>query len=187
MDGNKLTSHVEYDSISHSLDSLSFSGLVSIQDQQRKPPSPNRAKPYEVSKNDPEFEFTSSKANFNSAVNPIKITPADKLISNGQLFPRALVIQNQSLTTNPHSSSSSLRATHSSGKMSCGKTGSKMKYHEQLYQASKHTNKKSTVTRTGIGQKIKYFLSPCRECRTIKQGDVKEQNTPREKSQNLLT
>ena len=41
---DKLTSHVAYDSISYSLDSLSFSGLVAIQDHQPKLPSPNRAK-----------------------------------------------------------------------------------------------------------------------------------------------
>ena len=46
---DKLTSHVAYDSISYSLDSLSFSGLVAIQDHQPKLPSPNRAKDYQVS------------------------------------------------------------------------------------------------------------------------------------------
>ena len=59
---------------------------------QPKLPSPNRAKHYQVSKHDPEFEFTSTKANLNSAVNPIKITPADQLISNGRLQPQALAI-----------------------------------------------------------------------------------------------
>jgi len=49
-----------------------------------------------VSKNDTEFEFTSTKANLNSAVSAIKITPADKLISTGQLRPQALAIQNKS-------------------------------------------------------------------------------------------
>lgn len=181
MDGNKLTSHVADDSISYSLDSLSFSGLVCIQDHQPKLPSPNRAKHYQVSKHDSEFEFTSTKANLNSAVNPIKITPADQLISNGRLQPQALVIQtNQSLIRNLPSSSSSLLATHSSSKMSCSKTGSNMKYHEQLNEASKHANKKSTVTRTGFGQKMKSFLSPCRECQTIKQGAVKAQTVPGE-------
>lgn len=80
------------------MDSISFSGLVSssIQDHQPKPPSPNRAEHYMVSKNDTEFEFTSTKANLNSAVSAIKITPADKLISTGQLRPQALAIQNKS-------------------------------------------------------------------------------------------
>ncbi|KAG4971455.1 hypothetical protein JHK85_037876 [Glycine max] len=156
MDGNKLTSHVADDSISYSLDSLSFSGLVCIQDHQPKLPSPNRAKHYQI-------------------------TPADQLISNGRLQPQALAIQtNQSLLTNLPSSSSSLLATRSSSKMPSGRTDSKMKYHEQLNKASKHTNKKSTVTRTGFGQKMKSFLSPCRECQTIKQGAVKAQTVPGE-------
>ncbi|KAK7327852.1 hypothetical protein VNO77_21945 [Canavalia gladiata] len=177
MDGNKLTSHVADDS--YLLDSLSFSGLVSIQDQQLKLPS-NQAKHGQVSTHDPEFEFTSTKANLNSAVNPIKITPADQLISNGQLQPQELAFQtNHSLIINPPSSSSSLLATHSSSKVSSRKTGSTMKYHE-LNKASKHTNKESVMTGAGFGQKIKSFLLPCRECRTIKPGAVKAQSVPGE-------
>lgn len=63
MDGNKVTSNVAYDSIAYSLDSLSFSGLVSsIQNHQPKAPSsPNRVEHYLVSKHDREFEFTSTK------------------------------------------------------------------------------------------------------------------------------
>ncbi|XP_020234606.1 uncharacterized protein LOC109814558 [Cajanus cajan] len=178
MDGNKLTSHASDNSTA--LDSLSFSDLVSIQEQQPKSPSPNRAKQYQVSKYDPEFEFTSTNANFNSVVNTIKITSADQLISNGQLRPQALSMQtNQSLITKPPNSSRSLLATNSSSKMSCGKTGNTKKYHEQN-KASNHTNKKSMVTRTGFGQKMKSFLSPCRECRDIKQGAVKAQTVPGE-------
>ncbi|XP_027366092.1 uncharacterized protein LOC113872601 [Abrus precatorius] len=179
MDGNMLISHVADDSIS--LDSLSFSGLVAIQDQQPKLPPPNQTKGYQVSKHDPEFEFTSTKTNLNFAVNPIKTTPADRLISNGQLQPQALAFQTkQSLITNPPGYPNSLITTHSSSKMSSRKTGSAMKYHEKLNKASKHTNKESTVTRTGFGQKMKSFLSPCRECRTIKPGAVKAQTVPGE-------
>ncbi|ESW20132.1 hypothetical protein PHAVU_006G183500 [Phaseolus vulgaris] len=151
-----VTSNVAYDSIAYSLDSLSFSGLVSsIQNHQPKAPSsPNRVEHY-------------------------LITPADKLISNGQLRPQALPIQtNQILITNPPSSSSSLQATHSSSKMSCGKTGSNMKCHEHN-KARKHINKKRPETRKWFGQKMKSLLSPCRQCWTVKQGAVKAQNIPR--------
>lgn len=200
--GSKLTSNVAADD-SISLDSLSFTGLVSVHDQLPKLPSPNhQAKHYRVSKHDPEFEFTSTKENFNSAVNSIKITPADQLISNGQLQPQAQAFQTtQSLITNPPRSarsqalafqttrsliasppsSRSLLAIHVSSEMSNGKTGSSMKYHEQLGKAGKHTNKQSTVTtRTWFGQKMKSFLSPCQECRTVKPGAVKAQTVQRE-------
>lgn len=171
--GNKLTSHVEADSIS-----LSFSGLVSIQDQQPKLPSPNQAKHYQVSKQDPEFEFTTTKANLNSAVDPIKITPADLLISNSQLQPQALAFQtNQSLI--PSSLSPSL-AIPNSRKMSSGKTGSASKYHEKLDKASKHTNMESTVRRARFGQKMKCFLSPCRNSIAIQPGAAKAQTAPGE-------
>ncbi|KAK7302818.1 hypothetical protein RJT34_13714 [Clitoria ternatea] len=178
MDGNKLTSHVVDDGIS--FDSLSFSALVSIQDQQPKFPSPNQAKHCQVSKYEPEFEFT--KANLNSAANQIKITPADQLISNGHLQTQSSLSfqKNQSGIANTPGSSSSFLVTHSSRQMSSGKTGSAMKYHEQLNKASKQTNKESTVARTRFGQKMKCFLSPCRECRTIKQGAVKAQTVPGE-------
>nr|XP_027186136.1 uncharacterized protein LOC105851660 [Cicer arietinum] len=136
--GNKLPSKLVSDSIS--MDSLSFSGLVSIQDQQPKFPSPpNHAKHYQA------FAF--------------QTTP--------------------SLIPNPPGSSRPLLANHINSEMSSRKTGSTMKYHE-LGKASKHTNKQSTTARTGFGQKMKSFLSPCKECRTIKPDAVKAQTVQRE-------
>lgn len=171
--GNKLISQVRADSMS--MDSLSFSGLVSIQDQQSKLPSPPKHYQYQVTKHDSEFEFKNTKANLNSAVNAIKFTPADQLISNGHLQPQALAFQTtQSFITKPPGSSRSLLATHISSEMPSGKTASPMRYRE-LGKASKHTNKQSTVTRRGFGQKMKSFLSPCRECQTIKPDAVKAQ------------
>jgi hypothetical protein len=177
--GNKLPSKFVSDSIS--MDSLSFSGYVSIQDQQTKlPPPPNQTKHFQVSKHELEFEFTNMKANLNSAVNPIKTTPADQLISNGQLQPQAFAFQTtQNLIINPTSSSRSLLATHIGSEMSSGKTGNTMKYHE-LGKSNKHTNKESSVRKIGFFKKIKTFLSPCRECRTVKPGAVKAQTVQRE-------
>ncbi|KAK7331956.1 hypothetical protein VNO80_28701 [Phaseolus coccineus] len=137
--------------------SLLVAGLVSsIQNHQPKPPSsPNRVEHY-------------------------LIIPADKLISNGQLRPQALAIQtNQILITNPPSSSSSLQATHSSSKMSGGKTGSNMKCNEHN-KARKHIHKKRPEIRTLFGQKMKSLLSPCQQCWTVEQGAVKAQTIPRE-------
>lgn len=181
MKGNKPPTKLVSDSIS--MDSLSFSGLVSIQDQQKNLPSPpKQAKHFQVSKHDQEFEFTNPKVNLNSPVSPIKITPADQLISNGQLQlqPQAFAFETtQNLIVTPTSSSRSLLASHISSEMSSGKTGSSMKYHE-LGKAKKHTNKQNTMKRTGFCQKIMSFLSPCRECRTAKQGAVKAQTVQRE-------
>ncbi|XP_058765209.1 uncharacterized protein LOC131638661 [Vicia villosa] len=182
MKGNKPPTKLVSDSIS--MDSLSFSGLVSIQDQQKNLHSPptNQAKQFLVSKHDQEFEFTNPKVNLNSPVNPIKITPADQLISNGQLQlqPQAFAFQTtQNLIVTPTSSSRSLLAAHSGSEMASGKTGSSMKYHE-LGKESKHTNKPNTKKRTGFCQRMKSFLSPCRECRTAKQGAVKAHTVQRE-------
>ncbi|KAJ1394039.1 hypothetical protein SESBI_34577, partial [Sesbania bispinosa] len=109
---------------------------------------------YQVRKHDPEFEFTCTKANFNSAANPVMITPADQLISNGQLQPQALASQTtQSLITNPHRSSSSLQPTRISSKTSRGKRGSTVKYHEQIGKASQ----RSTVEKDRVWPENEVF------------------------------
>ena len=75
--GNKPSSkksHAAEDSIS--ADSLSFAGLVSIQDQNSKPPIPNHTTHYyKVSKQDLDFEFSTIQEHLNSGSNPFKITP----------------------------------------------------------------------------------------------------------------
>ncbi|CAL0309327.1 unnamed protein product [Lupinus luteus] len=172
---NKLTSHVETGSFSP--DSLSFSDLVSIQHQQPNFPSSHHAKHYQVSNQNPEFEFSSTKANLNSAVNPIKITPADQLISNGQLKPQALACQTPNQPLVPGSLSPT-PATRNSRKVSRGKTGGAMKYHEKLDKASKHTNMESTVKGAHFGQKMKCFL--CSNSKAITPGTVKAQPAPQQ-------
>ncbi|KAL1334160.1 hypothetical protein HN51_063051 [Arachis hypogaea] len=170
--GNMLTSHVAADNVSP--DSLSFSGLVSIQGQSMLP-SPNHAKYYQESKQNPEFEFSSTKPDLNSTVDTIKIIPADLLISNGQLQPQAF--SSQSLIRNQSSSLGSLLATHSSSKKSSGKTGSVMKHQEQHSKASRHKTNESTARRR-FGQKMKCFLSPCRDSQAIKPTVAKAQTIP---------
>ncbi|OIV91730.1 hypothetical protein TanjilG_26583 [Lupinus angustifolius] len=130
-----------------------------------------------VSKQDPEFEFISTKANLNSAVNPIKITPADLLISNGQLKPQALTCQTTNQPLKPSSLSLTL-ATPNSHKVSRGKTGGAMKYHEKLDKASKHTNMESMVKGAHFGQKMRCSL--CRNSRAITLSTVKAQTAPRQ-------
>ncbi|KAK7246472.1 hypothetical protein RIF29_41340 [Crotalaria pallida] len=178
LQGNKFTSYAEDDSISP--DSLSFSGLVCIQNQQPKLPSPNHAKHHnQVSKNDPEFEFTSTKAYLNSAVNPIKTKPADMLISNGQLQlqPQAHAFQtNQSLIRSAFRPSP---ATRNIRKMSSGKTGRANGSHEKHDKASQSTDMESTAKRAQLGQKMKCFISPCRNSKAITPGAVKAQTAPR--------
>ncbi|MED6183730.1 hypothetical protein PIB30_040364 [Stylosanthes scabra] len=170
--GNIHTSYVAADSVSP--DSLSFSGLVSIQGQAMLP-SPNHAKYYQESKQNPEFEFSSTKPDLSSTVDAINITPADLLISNGQLQPQAL--SSQSLTRNQSSSLGSLLATHNSSKKSSGKSGSVMKHQEQHSKASRHKNNESTTTRR-LSQKMKCFLSPCRDSQAIKPTAAKAQTVP---------
>ncbi|XP_061371467.1 uncharacterized protein LOC133314048 [Gastrolobium bilobum] len=180
--GNKLASHVATESIS--VDSLSFAGLVSAEDQQQPKPSvPNQNKHSQVSKQDSDFEFATIKADINSGAIPIKITPADVLISNGQIKPHAIAFQpinRRPLITNPTVSLRSLLVIdhHVSSKMSSEQTSGARKYHEQLVKGRNHKNKE----RTWFGQKVlRSFLSPCRECKAIQPAAVKGQTVAGEK------
>nr|KYP39533.1 hypothetical protein KK1_039156 [Cajanus cajan] len=176
--GNKLPSHAAEDSIS--ADSLSFAGLVSIQEQHQNPkphaPNNNTNYYYQVSNQDLDFEFSTIKADFNSGANPFKVTPADVLISNGRIKPFQ---PNRSFATDSPISLRSLLAIdhHVNSKMSCGQT---RKCDEQRVKARSHKSKERSVTRTWFGQKMfRSFLSPCRKCQATQPGTIKGQKLNR--------
>lgn len=162
---------------SSSADSFSFAGLVSIQDQQHQN---NHA----ASKPNPDFEFSTIKPElYSTAANPFKITPADMLISNGQIKPHAIAFQqNRSFFTNPPLSLRSLLEIDIQQHISA-ETGSKLrKYQEQLIKARNRKNKEKTVTKTWFGQKVfMSFISPCRKCEAVQPGSVKGQTVPQER------
>lgn len=170
---NKHSSDAARDSIS--ADSFSFAGLVSIHDQQQQnhPAAPNP-------KPDPDFEFATIKANlYSTSTNPFKITPADMLISNGQIKPHAISFQpNRSFFTNPQVSS--LRSLL---QIDIEQTSSRAKqYHEQLVKSRNLKNKEKTVTKTWFGQKMfRSFVSPCRKCEAEQPGAVNGQTAPQER------
>ena len=183
--GNKLAPHVAPDhSISDfSLDSisLSFAGLVSIQDHQQPNPSlPNQDQHYHRLNKlpEPDFEFATKKADLDSGANPIRIRPADVLISNGQLIPQALPSQpnRSSFKPNPPRSLRTFLATdhNISSRMPSGQTVTAKKYYEPLGKARNHSNGEKAETRTSFGKKVlSSFLSPCRKCKAIQPGAAK--------------
>ncbi|RDY02860.1 hypothetical protein CR513_13630, partial [Mucuna pruriens] len=154
--GNKLSSHAAEDSISG--DSLSFAGLVSNEDL--------------------DFEFSTIEPDFNSSGNAFKITPADVLISNGQIKPFQ---PNRPFTTDPPISLRSLLAIdHVNSKMSSGQRRNKCD--EQHVKPRKHKSKERSVSRAWFGQKMfRSFLSPCRKCQATQPGAIKTQSVPAEK------
>lgn len=170
--GRKLNSDADH---SVSLHSLSFVSLVSIPDLK-----PKSTPPKQESKTDPEFEFASTEPNLNSAASPMKIRPADLLISNGQLQPQAFAFQsNQFLITNPPSFRGSLQATCGHSKRSSAQTDSTRRY-DEFHHASKQPKQESTGTRTRFGAKFfKLLISPCRECHAIKPGTIEAQTVSR--------
>lgn len=176
--GNKFSSHSSEDSIS--CDSLSFAGLVSQDQQQKSPSSTNQNKHHyqQVTKQDPDFEFSTIKPDFNnSATSPFRITPADVLISNGQIKPHAIVCQQSRrpfVAKNAPMSLRSLLAVEDIRSININQT---RKYHEQqLAKTRIHKSKeKTTETRsTWFGQKVfRSFLSPCRKCQAVQPDAVK--------------
>ncbi|KAG4977312.1 hypothetical protein JHK84_037013 [Glycine max] len=151
--GNKPSSkksHAAEDSIS--ADSLSFAGLVSIQDQNSKPPIPNHTTHY------------------------YKITPADVLISNGKIKPFQ---PNRPVLTDPPISLRSLLAIDHANNSKMSNVQQARKYDEQRVKARIHKSKErsSSVTRTWFGHKVfRSFLSPCRKCQATQPGAVKGQS-----------
>lgn len=176
--GNKPSSkksHAAEDSIS--ADSLSFAGLVSIQDQNSKPPIPNHTTHYyKVSNRDLDFEFSTIQEHLNSGSNPFKITPADVLISNGKIKPFQ---PNRPVLTDPPISLRSLLAIDHANNSKMSNVQQARKYDEQRVKARIHKSKErsSSVTRTWFGHKVfRSFLSPCRKCQATQPGAVKGQS-----------
>jgi hypothetical protein len=160
-----------------SADSFSFAGLVSIQDQQHQNHSAASPKP------NPDFEFSTTKTELYSTVaNPFKITPADMLISNGQIKPHAIAFQpNRSFFTDPPLSLRSLLAIDIEQHIN-GETSSRArKYHEQLVRARNPKNKERTETKTRFGQVFKSLISPCQKCEAVQPGAIKGQTVPQER------
>ncbi|BAT73707.1 hypothetical protein LR48_Vigan01g057000 [Vigna angularis] len=166
--GSKSQSHGGDDSIS--TDSLSFAGLVSVQDQHPKVPTHYY---HQVSKQDFDFEF-STITDLNSSANPFKITPADVLISDGKIQP--FKPNRPAILDPPISLRSLLAIDHANAKMSCGQT---RKYGDQRVKARNHKSKERNVTRTWFGHKVfRSFLSPCRKCQATQPGAIKGQSVP---------
>ncbi|KAJ7968591.1 Zinc finger, RING/FYVE/PHD-type [Quillaja saponaria] len=164
--GNNACCDVAADS--RSLDSLSFSGFLSSQDQQPKPPSNNQFS--EINKQDSEFEFGDSRGRPNSiAADPIKRSPADLLISNYQIQPQAPIHQpEQSPLTNNTTSLGTLLSPHSSKRSSYSKEEGQKDCNKPHHKMSKEVNKECTAPRSWFGQKVfQSFVSPCRECRAV--------------------
>lgn len=147
----KLTSVVAAEADTISLESHSFVGLVSIRDQKSNYP------PDQESKTSQEFEFAGTGPNSSSAANPM-ITPADLLVSNGQLQTQELAFRsNQSFVTNPPSFRCSLQATHCSSQKSSGQIDNTSKYNE-LHNASKKNQRRKALGQIPEGNSLFFNL-----------------------------
>ncbi|KAK7837904.1 hypothetical protein CFP56_020598 [Quercus suber] len=150
-------------------ESLSFAGLVCIQDQQSQSLniSANR-----INKQDPEFEFGRTRPDLN-ATDPIKYFPADLLISDDKIQPEAFLLQSKRSHLITQSSQDfllaqdSLPATHSSSRRSSANT-SGMKVSENPNHMVNNQENRHTAERLSFGRKLfQTFLSPWRQCHAI--------------------
>lgn len=164
---NKISKDAAADN--SSAESLSFAGLVCIQDQQSQSPniSANR-----IHKQDPEFEFGRTRPDLN-ATDPIKYFPADLLISDDKIQPEAFLLQSKRSHLITQSSQDvllaqdSLPATRSSSRRSSANTSGMKVSDKPNHMVNNHENR-HTAERPSFGRKIfQTFLSPCRQCRAI--------------------
>ncbi|KAM3700356.1 hypothetical protein ACB098_05G090100 [Castanea mollissima] len=140
-----------------SAESLSFAGLVCIQDQQSQSPNISAN---QINKQDPEFEFGRSRPDLN-ATDPIKYFPADLLMSDDKIQPEAFLLQSKRFHLITQSSQD-LFSRRSSDNTSCMKVSDKPN-HMVNNQENKHT-----AERSSFGRKLfQTFLSPCKQCRAI--------------------
>lgn len=161
---NKISMDTAADSCS--LNSFSFSGLLCVQDQQSKSLPTNRAN--QIHKQGTEFEFGHTTPQ-SIVTDPIKHYPADLLISNGQIIPKAIVLQStQHVLTNQPCIKDSVRAACTSSKRSTDNTGG-TETAKPNPEFGNQEKKENPAPGSWFGQKIfKSFLFPCKECRVSK-------------------
>lgn len=176
---NKISVDVAADA--RSLDSLSFAGLVCIQDQQWKSASTDTAN--QIQKEDSEFEFSQSRPTFKTATAPTNDFPSNLLISDGQLLSQTSLSQSkQHYAINQQHYRGSVPATRNISKRSSCKTGVDTEVSDRQYQEQRNQVKKEqTASKSCFGQKVfESFLSPCRECQaadsTVKAHKLRGEN-----------
>lgn len=162
---NKISVDVAADK--GSADSLSFAGLICIQDQQSK--STPIISTNQIKEDDPEFEFSHTRPHL-TATDPIKYSPPDLLISNGR---------NESCVVT-QSSRGSLPTTRGRSRRPGDNTGGMRVTFKPNHEVKIQANKERTAASSGFGRKLfQSFVSPCRQCRAITP-TTKAHTAPRE-------
>ncbi|XVF25769.1 hypothetical protein REPUB_Repub13aG0242100 [Reevesia pubescens] len=150
-----------------SLDSLSFAGLVCIQDQKSKSPI-DRA--YQNNKDDQEFEFVSGTPGTSSHCLKKNSHP-DMIISNSHLLPLEFLLKPpQSQATNKPGYKQERPPFLGSSRMPIDNHVNHTKVSRESNQEAKNQVKKNTASRSSFGQKLfqfQYFVSPCKECHAV--------------------
>ncbi|KAH6773684.1 hypothetical protein C2S51_012088 [Perilla frutescens var. frutescens] len=140
---------------SPSSESLSFAGLICVQDKKGST---------KVQKEDLEFESNRSNASSKTG-SPNKTFPADKLISNDHLA--------TTIYTSPHQASKQiplenfLQIPGNRRESDMKQTKHKCNSRKQISQVKRITNEKHTAGERSFGQKLfSSFATPCRDCRS---------------------
>lgn len=145
---NKISVDVAADE--GSADSLSFAGLICIQDQQSK--STPIISTNQIKEDDPEFEFSHTRPHL-TATDPIKYSPPDLL--------------NESCVVT-QSSRGSLPTTRGHSRRPDDNTGGMRVTSKQNHEVRIQANKERTAASSGFGRKLfQSFVSPWRQCRAI--------------------
>ncbi|XVE51373.1 hypothetical protein DITRI_Ditri02bG0035000 [Diplodiscus trichospermus] len=156
---NKISMDVAADS--SSLDSLSFAGLLCIQDQQSK--SPNRTG-YQDNTDDQEFEFVSgtlgkSPHNLKENSHPDMLENSD----NHHLLPLELLLKSA------QSEAANKPGYKKSRPPSLGSHANQTIVSHETNEEAKNQVKRKQAASRSFGQKLfQSFVSPCRECHAVR-------------------
>lgn len=162
---NKISMDVAADSSSPDSDSLSFAGLVCIQDQQSKS---STERVYLNNKDDQEFEFVSGTPS-TSPHSLKKNCHPDMIIPNSHL-PLKFLLKSAQATNKPCYKQSGASSLGSSRNTPIDNHADHTKVsHKSNQEGKNQVRKNQTATRPSFGQKLfQSFVSPCRECRAVK-------------------
>ncbi|CAA2954203.1 Hypothetical predicted protein [Olea europaea subsp. europaea] len=168
---NKMAPDVAADIASS--ESLSFAGLVCIQDQHppnqltKSLPLPLPIPAAKMQNNEPEFEFGRSKSS-SKLGNLINDFSTDKSFSDSQVLPQVKVHANQSQVSNRVDLEAMLSPIQSHRRSDVNQSKFRNSNKKQIMEVKYKTNEKCPSRQSFSQRFFQSFATPCRDCRVVR-------------------